>query len=146
MNIILNGPGTIKTPGHPSNYPKDLITQCIWKIIAPKGQVVRLSFSSFRMGLARCVDVKNSINKNEPLEISYCGWKKPFTVYSTGRELSLNVPRSYLSETSGPGFLADYLFLPAGEKSSYSSFLWEDGEGGRGQGAAGRGQGVGTRK
>lgn len=90
MNIIPKDPsGIIKTPGYPSTYPLPLTTQCIWKIIAPKGQVIRLDFSSFRIGKYCCLDIDlYSINKKSPLDIFECNAKPSFTVYSTGRELS----------------------------------------------------------
>ena len=119
MNIILRDPsGIIKTPGYPSNYPPVLITQCIWKIIAPKGQVIRLDFSSFRMGQYYCVHVQDGINKKDPLEImSECGSDPSFTVYSTGRELSVYV-KEHFSGNTGPGFIANYSTVSAGEKIS----------------------------
>ena len=109
MNIILrNSSGVIKSPGYPSNYNKNLISQCIWKITAPKGQVVQLTFSG-------CIDIKNSINEKAPLVISRCSRKRPFTVYSTWRDLSISVGTSdfYSKRT---GFIANYTFVPAGEK------------------------------
>ena len=81
MNIILTDPsGIIKTPGYPANYPSDLIKQCVWKIIAPKGQVVRVAFLSFRMAQSHYVDIKYSINKEDTLEFSLWGGKPSFTV------------------------------------------------------------------
>ena len=116
MNIILRDPsGAIKTPGYPSNYPTDLITQCFWKIIAPKGQMIRLDFSSFRMGQYHCVYIKDGINQKAPLEMFDCGSKTSFSVYSTGRELTLNI-KKLLTSTPGPGFIANYSTAPAGEK------------------------------
>ena len=117
MNIVLTDPsGIIKTPGYPSNYPPVLITQCIWKIMAPKGQVIRLYFSSFRMGQYYCVHVQDGINKKDPLEImSECGSDPSFTVYSTGRELNVHV-KEHLSGNTGPGFIANYSTVSAGEK------------------------------
>ena len=117
MNIILrDSSGVIKSPGYPSNYNMDLISQCMWKITAPKGQVVQVTFSNFRMGLVHCVDIKNSVTEKNSLEISRCGWKRPFTVYSTGRDLSINVPNSYGIGSTNTGFMANYRFVPAGEK------------------------------
>ena len=49
-NILMKDTfGTIKTPGYPDGYPGDLIVDCHWKIIVPKGHVVRIEFSSFRL-------------------------------------------------------------------------------------------------
>ena len=67
------------------------------------------------MPLVYCVNIYNSINKNDPVEISRCRRQNPFTVYSAGRELSLNVPEVYIGESSNRGFIANYSFVPAGE-------------------------------
>ena len=77
--------------------------------------MVRLDFLDFRMPLLYCVDIKNSINKNDAVKISRCRRQNPFTVYSAGRELSLNVPEVYIAESSNRGFIANYSFVPAGE-------------------------------
>ena len=123
MNVILKDPsGIIKTPGYPSTYPLPLTTQCLWKIIAPKGQVIRLDFSSFRLGKYCCLYIElYSINKKNPLNIFECNVEPSFTVYSTGRELSLKVKTSY-RPTPGPGFIANYTFEPAGENITFERF------------------------
>ena len=118
MNIMLkDSSGVIKSPGYPSNYDMDLITQCLWKITAPKGQVVQVTFSNFRMGWVHCVDIRNSVHETDLLEISRCGRKRPFTVYSTGRDLSINVPNSYGIGSPSTGFIATYTFVPKGENN-----------------------------
>ena len=109
MNIILrDSSGVIKSPGYPSSYNKNFIRQCMWKITAPTGQVVQLTVSG-------CIDIKNSINEKDPLEIFRCSKTRPFTVYSTGRDLSISV-RTYGSYSERGGFIANYTFVPAGEK------------------------------
>ena len=122
-NIIPKDPsGIIKTPGYPLTYPLSLTAQCIWKIIAPKGQVIRLDFSSFRMGMHCCLEIElHSINKKSPLDLFECNTKPSFTVYSTGRELGLKL-KTYYGATPGPGFIANYTFVPAGENIGFDRF------------------------
>lgn len=119
MNIILKDrSGIIKTPGYPSNFPTNLITQCYWKILAPKNHVVRLDFISFRMGSSHCVYIHDSINKENPVETFKCRSKTSFTFYASGREASLSVYRiPYADGTSGPGFIANYSVTPLGERA-----------------------------
>ncbi|XP_073253075.1 tolloid-like protein 2 isoform X2 [Porites lutea] len=114
MNIILKDrSGIIKTPGYPSNFPTNLITQCCWKILAPKNHVVRLDFISFRMGSSHCVYIHDSINKENPVETFKCRSKTSFTFYASGREASLSVYRiPYSDVTSGSGFIANYSVTP----------------------------------
>ena len=120
MNIILKDrSGIIKTPGYPSNFQTNLITQCYWKILAPKNHVVRLDFISFRMGSSHCVYIHDSINKENPVETFKCRSKTSFTFYASGREASLSVYRiPYSDGTSGPGFIANYSVTPIGERAS----------------------------
>ena len=109
MNIILkDSSGAIKSPGYPSEYNKDPIGQCMWKITAPKGQVVQVTFLG-------CIDIQNGINEKDPLKISHCDWRKPFTVYSSGRDFSISVCTSNCDSVRA-GFTANYAFVPAGKK------------------------------
>ena len=124
MNIVLKDPsGIIKTPGYPSTYPLSLTTQCIWKIIAPKGQVIRLEFSSFRMGRYSCLSVQHRIGKKHSLQFYKCATQPSFTVYSIGNVLSLKLS-SYRDFLPGPGFIANYTFFPAGENIGFDRFYY----------------------
>lgn len=124
-NILMKDPfGTIKTPGYPGGYPGDLIADCHWKIIVPKGNVVRIEFSSFRLyERVRMFDpddqddsavIEDSVNSLNPRSVVHFGRKPSFRFFSTGNELSIKVNGKV--GNSGPGFIANYAAVPAGEK------------------------------
>ena len=117
MNILLKDPsGTIKTPGYPYGYSDNLIEECLWKIIAPKGNVVRLEFASFHLNEHDQVMIAATNNGNIYWYIFRRGKQASFTFYSTENELSVEVLKSSSpSGTSGPGFIANYTSVPAGE-------------------------------
>lgn len=122
QNIVLKNPsGIIKTPGYPFNYPDNLIDQCYWKILAPKGSVVRVEFSSFRLRRGDCVNIINAMNRRFPIRSTlYCGKHPSFVVYSMTNELGINAQeRLHLSNT-GPGFTANYTTVPAGKNDQFS--------------------------
>ena len=116
--------GTIKTPGYPGGYPRDLIANCHWKIIVPKGNVVRIEFSSFRLyERVRMFDpddvddsatIEDSINGLNPRSVVHSGREPSFRFFSTGNELSIKVNGK--ARNSGPGFIANYAAVPAGEE------------------------------
>lgn len=124
-NILMKDPsGAIKTPGYPGGYPGDLIVDCHWKIIVPKGHVVRIEFSSFRLyERLRIFDpddqddsavIEDSINGLNPRSVVHSGREASFRFFSTGNELSIKVKGR--AGNSGPGFIADYAAVPAGEE------------------------------
>lgn len=116
--------GTIKTPGYPDGYPGNLIVDCHWKIIVPQGNVVRIEFSSFRLyERVRLFDpddeddsavIEDSINSLNPRSVVHSGREPSFRFFSTGNELSIKV--NSRAGNSGPGFIADYVAVPAGEE------------------------------
>ena len=113
QNIVLKDPsGVIKTPGYPHGYPGDkLIEQCFWKITAPKGTVLRVEFSSFRLPDDECVVVVFVINGRFPMEGYICDLNPPFVLYSVTNELGIY----FLGSTAGQGFIANYTTIPAGK-------------------------------
>ena len=117
MNILLqNESGVIQTPGYPFSYPDKLINQCHWKIVAPKGKMVQLTFTSFQLNMYDWVDFSDNTDQWNPYFITRSGSVPSFTVYSTGRgQLALKVHGQ--KGKTGPGFHAIYTMVPAaGEK------------------------------
>ncbi|PFX19454.1 cubilin-like isoform X2 [Stylophora pistillata] len=113
MNIFFgDSSGTIETPGYPSGYNDTLINECSWKIIVPSEKVVRIEFTSYRLGQYDYAEIADRINGLLPISISLSGTKPSFKFYSTGRELSIKV-RALSLQQSGPGFIADYAAVPA---------------------------------
>ena len=131
-NILMKDlSGTIKTPGYPGGYPGDLIVDCHWKIIVPKGNVVRIEFSSFRLyERVRIFDlddeddsavIEDSINGLNPRSVVHSGREPSFRFFSTGNELSIKVNGK--AGNWGAGFIADYLAVPTGEEHAPHSLV-----------------------
>ena len=93
LNILFqNSSGVLKTPGYPSPYPVGLVENCLWRIVAPKGQVIRLEFLSIRLGkgFICCLEIDDGGRK-----ISKCHTQpSPLSLYSKSRELTLKVKTS----------------------------------------------------
>ncbi|KAJ7389727.1 hypothetical protein OS493_029627 [Desmophyllum pertusum] len=116
MNILLqNSSGVIKTPGYPISYPYKLISQCRWKLIAPEGEMVRLTFLSFQMNIYDSVEITDNVDVWNPYFLTRSGLLPSFTVYSTGRQLGINV--NVKVGNTGPGFSAIYSMVPAAVSS-----------------------------
>ena len=131
-NILFKDPtGRIQTPGYPQDYPSNLITECYWKIVVPKGNVVRVEFASFRLyERVRIFDyndeddtavITDSINGLNPLAVEFSGKEPSFYFFSTGNELSVRIKSK--EGNTGPGFIANYAAVPAGEKHVLPSRL-----------------------
>ena len=88
-NIFSVAPNTFSTPGYPSNYPNRIT--CTTLIVAPEGQVVRLTFLDFELEgpnfESNCiwdsVNIYNSVSPDPNQLIgSYCGFKVPVPLLS----------------------------------------------------------------
>ena len=112
--MVKDPSGVINTPGYPSAYPEKLMEQCYWKILAPKGTVVRVDFSSFRLQTRECVYIVFAINGRFPIWLLRCGKNPSFVLYSMTNELGIKFRQSLIS-TTGPGFIANYTTIPAGK-------------------------------
>ena len=114
MNIVLrNVSGVIKSPWYPHGFPDALEDKCHWKIIAPKGKVVRIEFLSFRVYLIYA-QISDRINRLHPRTVKFSGKLPSFNFYSTGNELSIMV-KGYFGNR-GAGFIANYSSIDSGEK------------------------------
>lgn len=119
QNIVIKDPsGVIKTPGYPSSYPVNLVKQCYWKILTPKGKVVRVDFSSFRLAIGACVELVHTLNKRFSIETTHCGQKPSFVVYSMTNELGIRIREHY--SNPGPGFTANYTTVIAGKNERFA--------------------------
>ena len=117
MNIMLkNSSGIFKTPGFPGDYPHILINECVWKIVAATGKVVKVAFSSFQLFQYDCVTIVDGINTADPVIDTRCGSEASFTVYSSGPEMTIKTRGLYTDDT-GPGFMANYTMIPGKEKN-----------------------------
>ena len=113
MNIeFRNASGVIESPWYPQSNYYELANKCHWKIIAPKGKVVRIEFLSFRV-YDIYVEISDRINGLYPRIVKFSGKLPSFNFYSTGHELSIMV-KGY-DGNLGAGFIANYSSIPAGE-------------------------------
>lgn len=114
MNIVLrNASGVIKSPWYPHGFPDALEDKCHWKIIAPKGKVVRIEFLSFRV-YQIYAQISDRINRLNPRTVKFSGKLPSFNFYSTGNELSIMI-KGYFGNR-GAGFIANYSSIDSGEK------------------------------
>ena len=91
MNIELrNASGVIKSPWYPHSFPYEVENKCHWKIIVPKGKVVRIEFLSFRVYYIY-VEIADRMNGLYPQIVKFSGKLPSFNFYSTGHELSIMV-------------------------------------------------------
>ena len=118
MNILLTNPsGVIKTPGFPAGYTDSSVRDCFWKLIAPKGKVVRVKFLTFQIHVNDRVRITDNWNWWYPWYVDRQEPWQSFTVYSTGRELGIKVyghkypPKDLVP---GQGFIANYTMVSGG--------------------------------
>ena len=119
MGILLkDSSGTITTPGFPQGYDNGLIRECLWTILAPAGNVVRVDFISFSLDSIDYVTIADALpGWNVAQSIRRSGQKASFTVFSMGNELSINVFAISSFGTGGPGFVANFTSVPTGKNT-----------------------------
>lgn len=106
-NIVLKDPsGVLETPGNPNRL-------CYWKIIAPKGRILRVEVLSIQLSMLECVEIVFKLNKRNPPSAKLCEQSYPsFVLYSLTNELGIKyqhygIPTSY-------GFRANYTTILPG--------------------------------
>ena len=120
-NILLTSPsGIIKTPGFPKGYTDTSVRDCFWKIIAPEGKLVRVTFITFQIHVDNRVKIIDNWNWWYPWYIYRLTPWHTFTVYSTGRQLGIQFNGiNGDGENHGAGFMANYTMVPAGGTENY---------------------------
>lgn len=90
-NLLLSSSsgGTFKSPSYPSYYPSNMV--CTWKITAPSGKRLKLSFNYFKLERGICssndyLEVRDGLSATSVKKGSYCGSYAP-TITSSGRYL-----------------------------------------------------------
>ena len=84
--------GKIMTPNYPDNYGHN--EHCVWKIIAPGGKGIHLSFDSFHLQTGSVcnrdyVELRDGLDNTAPLLGRYCGSTRPATVYVASGSLQI---------------------------------------------------------
>ena len=117
-NILLRNPsGVIKTPGFPLGYSENSVRDCYWKLIAPKGKVVRLTFETFQLHPGDEVKINNCRYDWYRWILNKRNTEPSFTVFSTGRELGIGFDiYGKHHHGSALGFAANYSMIPGGKK------------------------------
>ena len=110
----------MKTPGFPKDYTSALVRDCFWKIIAPRGHLVRLEFITFQIRVSDRVKISYDWNWWYPWYIYRLTPWHSFTVYSTGRQLGVQLFGADEVD-DGVGFLANYTMVPAGGMKYYQT-------------------------
>ena len=98
----------IDSPGYPSTYPPDV--DCVWRINAPAGDTVLVSFLAVNMS-SNCatdyIEVRDGNSNNASLIGKYCGTTVPASFSSTGSNLYINLRTS--ANGIGSGFRLSYV-------------------------------------
>ena len=108
----------MKTPGFPKDYTSASVRDCFWKIIAPRGHLVRLEFITFQIRVNDRVKISYDWNWWYPWYIYRLTPWHSFTVYSKGRQLGVQLFGADEADHR-VGFLANYTMVPAGGMKHY---------------------------
>ena len=120
-------PNTFSTPGYPSNYPNRIT--CTTLIVAPEGQVVRLTFLDFELEgpnfESNCiwdsVNIYNSVSPDPNQLIgSYCGFKVPVPLLSASTTMFVEFTSD--EDVNYRGFEAYFEFVSGKGKQCVSCF------------------------
>ena len=88
--------GSIYNPKYPRQYPPHMM--CTWQLDAPPDQHVRLDFVDFVLpgddpptgnctDETACIEVRDGPDEGSKLIGSYCGYRTPASIFSSGHAL-----------------------------------------------------------
>ncbi|EDV28197.1 uncharacterized protein TRIADDRAFT_53561 [Trichoplax adhaerens] len=100
--------GIIDSPGYPTTYPPDV--NCVWRINAPAGDTILISFVSLNMSnncATDYIEVRDGNSNNATVLGKYCGTTVPATFSSTGQYIYVNMRTS--ANGFGTGFRLSYV-------------------------------------
>lgn len=108
LQLSISSSGTFSSPSYPSYYPNSML--CTWKITAPSGKRIKLSFNYFRLESGTCssndyLEVRDGSSSTSLKKGTYCGSYAP-TITSSDRYLWVRFRSDALS--SYKGFQARY--------------------------------------
>ena len=111
LQLSSSSGGTLRSPSYPSNYPNNMM--CTWKITAPSGSTLRLTFNYFRLGSGTCstgdyLEVRDGSSSTSTRKGTYCGSYAP-SITSSGRYLWIRFRSD--SSMSYKGFEARYTIV-----------------------------------
>ncbi|XP_067046523.1 tolloid-like protein 1 isoform X2 [Acropora muricata] len=105
--------GTLRSPSYPSNYPNNMM--CTWRITAPSGSRLRLTFNYFTLESSPCstrdyLEVRDGSSSTSASKGTYCGSNAP-SITSSGRYLWIRFRSDF--SLSYKGFDARYTIVTA---------------------------------
>ncbi|XP_067046524.1 tolloid-like protein 2 [Acropora muricata] len=112
LELSSSSGGTLRSPSYPSNYPNNMI--CTWRITAPSGSRLRLTFNYFTLESGTCstkdyLEVRDGSSSTSTRKGTYCGSNAP-SMTSSGRYLWIRFRSD--SSVSYKGLEARYTILP----------------------------------
>ena len=113
--------GTLRSPSYPSDYPNNMM--CTWKITAPSGSRLRLTFNDFSLESGSCstrdyLEVRDGSSSTSTRIGTYCG-TYALNITSSGRYLWIRFQSDWSLRFRG--FDARYTAFTPSCKYSYSS-------------------------
>ena len=108
LRLSISSSGTFSSPSYPSYYPNSML--CTWKLTAPVGKRIKLTFNYFRLESGTCssndyLEVRDGSSSTSLKKGTYCGSYAP-TITSSGRYLWLRFRSN--AHLSYKGFQARY--------------------------------------
>lgn len=113
LQLSSSSGGTFRSPSYPSYYPSNMV--CTWKITAPSGKRLKLSFNSFSLESGVCstndyLEVRDGSSSTSVRKGTYCGTYAP-TITSSGQYLWVRFRSD--SQFGNDGFEARYTVFSA---------------------------------
>ena len=122
-NLLLSSSsgGTLRSPSYPFDYPNNMM--CTWRITAPSGSMIILTFNYFRLGSGPCsthdyLEVRDGLSSTSTRKGTYCG-TYALNIISSGRYLWIRFRSD--SSLSYKGFDARYTIVTPTSKFCFSS-------------------------
>ena len=121
LQLSSSSGGTLRSPSYPFNYPNNMM--CTWRITAPSGSRIILTFNYFRLESGPCstrdyLEVRDGSYSTSTRKGTFCG-TYALNITSSGRYLWIRFRSD--SSLSSKGFEAQYTIVTSKCKFSFSS-------------------------
>ena len=116
LQLSSSSGGTLRSPSYPYNYPNNMM--CTWRITAPRGSGLLLTFNYFRLESSPCstrdyLEVRDGSSSTSTRIGTYCG-TYALNIFSSGRYLWIRFRSNSL--LSYKGFDARYTIVTSSSK------------------------------
>ena len=120
LQLSSSSGGTLRSPSYPFNYPNNMM--CTWRITAPSGSRIILTFNYFRLESGTCstrdyLEVRDGSSSTSTRRGTYCGTYAA-NIISSGRYLWIRFQSGPL--LSYKGFDARYTIVTPTSKFYFS--------------------------